>query len=166
MTSGLINILFAKTYICINQLVWYLKISGGVPKTNKAENYDETENKPEEYEKKPKSWKNSKHEKPTNTSQNSIKEQQHPKEPSAEKEESKIYSTREFRRSNNNSGPGPKSRYPKSVATADSNPDQDSGNNEPKKSGKSYASKRKERQQQKKESAKNSDDGILDLPSE
>merc|ERR1712062_421088 len=37
------------------------KDSGVGPKTNKAENYDETENKPEEYEKKPKSWKNSKH---------------------------------------------------------------------------------------------------------
>ena len=125
------------------------------------ENYDETENKPEEYEKKPKSWKNSKYEKPN--SQNNKEPQ--PKEPSAEKEESKVYSTREFRRSN--SGPGGPKKYPKPLATADSNPDQETGTgNEPKKSGKSYASKRKERQQQKKESAKNSDDGILDLPSE
>ena len=90
-------------YFCENthQLYNYvLKISGG-PKSNKTENYDETENKPEvEYEKKPpkSSWKNSKYEKPN--SQNN-KDQHQPKEPpSAEKEDSKVYSTREFRRSN------------------------------------------------------------------
>ena len=103
---------------------------------------------------KTKSWKNSKY----------TKEQNKEGATTTEKEDStKVYSTREFRRSNS----GQKRTSPSNKADSNATSEQETAHQEPKRSGKSYASKRKERQQQKKEASKaNSEDGILDLPSE
>ena len=104
---------------------------------------------------KTKSWKNSKY----------TKEQNKEGATTTEKEDStKVYSTREFRRSNS----GQKRTSPSNKADSNATSEQETPHQEPKRSGKSYASKRKERQQQKKEASKanNSEDGILDLPSE
>ena len=102
---------------------------------------------------KTKSWKNSKY----------IKEQKEGATTTEKEDSAKVYSTREFRRSNS----GQKRTSPSNKADSNATSEQETAHQEPKRSGKSYASKRKERQQQKKEASKaNSEDGILDLPSE
>lgn len=78
-------------------------------------------------------------------------------------QQEKVYSTREFRRSNSGQSQG----QPQQEKSKTPSKDEEVSESTPKKSGKSYASKRKERQQMKEASTKRpSNDGILDLPSE
>lgn len=101
---------------------------------------------------KTKTWRNSKF------NQNQSKESSAEPPSSGDKgQEKKVYHSREFRRTNSDGKPPGKPQK---------QPQKNEPNEETKKSGKSYASKRRERQQQKAKTQPNSEDGILDLPSD
>ena len=112
-----------------------------------------------------KSWRNSKQQQ---QQQQSTSSSSSSSAPPKNESESKVYLTREFRRTSN--GQVQKSEKVKGVKKeAEVKQPQQDAAELPKKSGKSYANKRKERQQKKEMRSKDSNveqDAILDLPSD